>query len=428
MKVRTNSIIIIISFIISLSDCSRSTSKNDILEEIDIESNFNSFKELQLSQLNAEIKYLPLKRDGNFELNQIMNIDVKSDLILISNISLCLLYDTNGSLIRKIGNKGRGPYEYSIITNSGFGQKNNIYLQNIDNFLEYGTDGTLLSSFLIKKVNNPEFQISSWILINDSLFLGHTPLTTGKDSTKAILFNKQGFISHQYRNYIFLNRPIRMFTSDDSEVSFYTYQEGTFFKEKMNDTLFYLNEMFTLIPRLSFKLGKYSMPKEYRERVTHGEDPPYWFNYIFVNNIFEISDYLLLDCPFNKYMPAKRFTPREVAGVNIWYNTLDVLGLYDKKKRSLSFCKPTSTDNPLFTSGLYNDIDAGPRFYPIKQVNDSTLVMWIDPKQLKDHVASDDFKSNNPKYPEKKIELERMVKNISEYDNPILMLVTFKSK
>jgi len=61
-------------------------------------------------------------------------------------------------------------------------------------------------------------------------------------------------------------------------------------------------------------------------------------------------------------------------------------------------CKPHNTElyefdpRVIVATGLFNDIDAGPRFYPKKQVNDSVMAMWIEAKQLKDHVASDDFK------------------------------------
>ena len=110
-------------------------------------------------------------------------------------------------------------------------------------------------------------------------------------------------------------------------------------------------------------------------------------------------------------------------GIEQWYNTQNVLGLYDKANKSLSFCKPTSTDNPLFTTGIYNDIDAGPRFYPFEQINDSTMVMIVEANQLKDHVDSDDFKNTLVLYPEKKSKLKRLVDSIDEFDNPILMFV-----
>jgi len=89
-------------------------------------------------------------------------------------------------------------------------------------------------------------------------------------------------------------------------------------------------------------------------------------------------------------------------------------------------CKPTSTDNPLFTSGIYNDIDCGPRFFPSAVINDSTLLMSIDPFELKDHVKSEDFKSNSAKFPDKKKKLEDLANELDIMDNPILMIVTFK--
>jgi hypothetical protein len=102
------------------------------------------------------------------------------------------------------------------------------------------------------------------------------------------------------------------------------------------------------------------------------------------------------------------------------------LGIYDKRTGIMSFCKPTSTDNPLFASGFYNDIDAGPRFLPKIQINDSTMVMWIEAKRLRDHIASNDFKKYITKYHEKKKELENLANRLSDFDNPVLMEVTFK--
>jgi len=50
----------------------------------------------------------------------------------------------------------------------------------------------------------------------------------------------------------------------------------------------------------------------------------------------------------------------------------------------------------------------------------------VTSKDLKDHIASDDFKNNTPKHPEKKSQLEELANSLSEFDNPVLMFVTFK--
>ena len=47
-------------------------------------------------------------------------------------------------------------------------------------------------------------------------------------------------------------------------------------------------------------------------------------------------------------------------------------------------------------------------------------------KELKDHQPSDYFKYNTKKYPEKKRKLEELANSLNEFDNPVLIFVTFK--
>ena len=136
-------------------------------------------------------------------------------------------------------------------------------------------------------------------------------------------------------------------------------------------------------------------------------------DYVDVGSIFQTSEYLFLSVNF-----GKRFTATE-------NNTTYCFGIYNKETGEFCFCEPTNTDNPLFTSGLYNDIDGGPRFFPTKQINDSTMVMTVSAMELKNHIASEDFKKSNPKFPEKKKQLEKLANSLSKYANPVLMVVTF---
>ena len=52
--------------------------------------------------------------------------------------------------------------------------------------------------------------------------------------------------------------------------------------------------------------------------------------------------------------------------------------------------------------------------------------MLVKADELRDHVASDDFKNGSTKYPEKKRKLQEFAASLTEYDNPVLMFVTFK--
>ena len=74
--------------------------------------------------------------------------------------------------------------------------------------------------------------------------------------------------------------------------------------------------------------------------------------------------------------------------------------------------------------GFINDLDGGPNILPKIELDDSTIIGWIDAQTLKAHVISSAFKNTRPKYPEKKKELIKLANSLSETDNPVLVLVT----
>jgi len=70
-----------------------------------------------------------------------------------------------------------------------------------------------ISIYIVPLNYSPDYYIGSWRLVNASKFFGQIPITTGKESTKAILLNKSGNILKEYKNYILFNRQKRMFST-----------------------------------------------------------------------------------------------------------------------------------------------------------------------------------------------------------------------
>ena len=64
--------------------------------------------------------------------------------------------------------------------------------------------------------------------------------------------------------------------------------------------------------------------------------------------------------------------------------------------------------------GLSNDLDGGPDIWPRTFKDDSTIVSWIEALKLKEYIASNAFKESNPKYPDKKKELEKLAIRLKE--------------
>jgi transposase-like protein len=170
--------------------------------------------------------------------------------------------------------------------------------------------------------------------------------------------------------------------------------------------LFSLNKNYELTPQFTFNLGKLKMPPDVR--TVFSEWTKRMNDYVLINETFQTPDYLLLNVNLGNRGSSK------------------TLGIFNKKSKEFFFCQSTNSENPLSKGGFINDIDAGPMFFPVKMINDYTMAMIIEAKQLKDYLKSSDFKNNNPKFPDKKKQLEELGNKLTEFDNPILVLVTFK--
>jgi len=419
-----------LSLALLLFSCGEKLKENNALKTVDIESNTDNMQIIYMSQFTDDIRYVPLETNDEAAFSFIYEFFKAGDKIITTDLNSLILYDSNGRFILKFGNKGRGPDEYQFKSNLRISNDNKIYFSSLYDLFEYDINGRFekkySNTFLIKE----NYYISSWSLVEDSLFLGHVPNQTGQIEFKALLVNKYGNIKQSYKNYILFNRVRPKESGVDQESYFYRYNGELFYKDRNNDTLFALDNQYRLVPRYSFNLGKFKEPLSKRgESMLKRGMSNDRMNYMYLNSVYQTVDYLFISCSFGNRFPAKRLTPAQfpIPTINpVLYNTTKALGIYNKTTGELFFCKPTSTDNPLFTSGIYNDIDAGPRFMPEAQVNDSTLVMWVPANQLKDHVASDDFKNGTAKYPEKKRKLEELAESLTEYDNPVLMFVTFK--
>lgn len=407
--------------------CKNENKSINSVSVIDIGSSVNNWKVANLSSFADRIQYVPLENADNMLLRNIVDADFSKRLILLADNNKCLLYDPQGNFISKIGNQGRGPGEYLLITDFGIGSgiTPNIYVSSFNDIYEYNINGSFIKKYSNSLLINDTVAVSSWKIFSDSLFFGHIPNNTGENSAKAIIFDKYGKVVHAYKNYDLFTRDFKNSTSTYENFAHINYFKDTlFYKNIFNDTIWILNNQSRLVGRYTFNFGNYKFPTSERAKIQNWKLT--MSNYMFVSEVFQTENYLFINCDFKSYFPAKRLTPKIIMGMSAEYNTTNALGIYNKTTKELFFCEPTSTDNPMFTSGIYNDIDAGPRFFPKVQVNDSTMVMFVSAKELKDHVESDDFKNNTPKYSERKKELKEIADNLGEFDNPILMFVTFK--
>lgn len=414
------------------SNCAK-THTTVSLPIVNIGAEVKNMHQIYLSQFTNDIRYVPEGSNPESILN--WNTEILSDFsekyILDSDGKLCLLYDNVGDFIRQVGAQGRGPGEYMGISNVFLINKK-IYIRDFFGDLnEYDLSGTFIQKHKCGITTDKKYRMEDVIMINDSMIFGNVENQTGQESYKALITDKHGDVKNYYKNFIFFNLGDGIdHTKVRGDAILYKFKKNIYFKELLNDTLFLLDNQYRLIPAFIFGFDKFKLPLSERGKSWSQID---FSSYIELLSAFQTENYLIITCDFAKYFSAKRITPETIKLPGIkdyyqWYNNKVVLGIYDKRTNKLVFSLPTSTDNHLFTSGLYNDIDAGPRFLPDKMVNDSTMVMKIRFDYLVEHIESSDFKDNNPKYPESKKRLKLFVDSLraTGFDNPVLMFVTFK--
>jgi len=411
---------------------------NEYIKVIDLVSAVWNMVKIDLSQFTTDVRYIPMESIPQTPLRwTYRNYSCfTEDYILDSDGEICILYDKYGHFIRQIGKEGRGPGEYA-----GIGQlfltNNRAYVHDFfnDDLIEYNLDGTLIQKYKrLYSVGGKYININhgTSILINDSLIFVDLENFTGHDEYKSVLINKNGSIERFYKNYIFFDlAPKVQYANAPGKANIIKYGNSIFFKELLNDTLFQIDSNYDITPKYVFHLGKFNEPLSERGKDWSQIDLQ---SYITLAYVIPINDFLILGCALNKYFPVKRIHPEIIRlpsgeDYTSWYNTASVIGFYNTKSGDLKFSEPTSTDNHLSTSGFYNDIDAGPRFFPDKKVNDSTLIMKIRFDHLLQHIESNEFKNFTPKYPGKKKRLEILVDSLKkiEYQEPIYMLVTFRN-
>ncbi|MDD3568450.1 MAG: 6-bladed beta-propeller [Bacteroidales bacterium] len=388
---------------------------------IDIESNVDNFKNLSLSQLNANIRYIPLQStSGNF-YQSIHGVDMTDSLLIVKAINRTDLYLISGKYIRGIGSHGKGPEEIAINGLPRF-SNDKIYIPDCraDSKLHcYSTTGEFL-----KAIPFPSRSFSpiwpSWMPFNDTTFLVQVANINRDIRYRIAIITQQGDIVRGYgRNSIATNgesNPLYF----GNHGSFYTIDNRVMFKDHFLDTLWEVSH--SLIPRAIFHRGRYGIPSNY-DMLVKNEFNDLWGNSIDILSVFETRDYILFRTEFKKHYPFDFFKDIPQVDSNIPF---PILGVFCKQTHATFFVKPT---NPLVQhspTGLQNDIDGGINFFPQFVVDGGGFISVIQAANLKDYVATDLFRNSTPKYPERKRELEALANRLKDDDNPVLMVVTFE--
>lgn len=339
-------------------------------------------KEIMLNELASDIRYVPLETtDDCLMNNEFYIMQYTGEDIITSGI---FHFDKNGKFLNKIGSKGQGPEEY-LQGLFAFGDWKNklLYVQNWTTLTCYGFDGTF-----VRSVPTPQLNMGAAGLFDENHILYSNDIYYADKANPIRLYmvdSQNGKTVSKWRGHLEENKKYGMILT--SRDFMYNYDNSLFYKLALENVIFKI-----LSPKKRQLVYKFDCSGKDIDVSADEVDPKKRFQFLSVYWAKETAQYLF---------------------VNYGMKNISRLGIYDKEKKT--FTNVTIKDN---LAGGYD-------IHPAWTSDDNHLLMVYYAGGL---LQDKEKRYSTGLLPERKKELDELLKNIKEDDNPVVILVTLKPK
>lgn len=339
-------------------------------------------KEIMLNELASDIRYVPLETtDDCLMNNEFYIMQYTGEDIITSGI---FHFDKNGKFLNKIGSKGQGPEEY-LQGLFAFGDWKNklLYVQNWTTLTCYGFDGTF-----VRSVPTPQLNMGAAGLFDENHILYSNDIYYADKANPIQLYmvdSQNGKTVSKWRGHLEENKKYGMILT--SRDFMYNYDNSLFYKPALESVIFKI-----LSPKKRQLVYKFDCSGKDIDVSADEVDPKKRFQFLSVYWAKETAQYLF---------------------VNYGMKNISRLGIYDKEKKT--FTNVTIKDN---LAGGYD-------IHPAWTSDDNHLLMIYYAGGL---LQDKEKRYSTGLLPERKKELDELLKNIKEDDNPVVILVTLKPK
>lgn len=339
-------------------------------------------KEIMLNELASDIRYVPLETtDDCLMNNEFYIMQYTGEDIITSGI---FHFDKNGKFLNKIGSKGQGPEEY-LQGLFAFGDWKNklLYVQNWTTLTCYGFDGTF-----VRSVPTPQLNMGAAGLFDENHILYSNDIYYADKANPIQLYmvdSQNGKTVSKWRAHLEENKKYGMILT--SRDFMYNYDNSLFYKPALENVIFKI-----LSPKKRQLVYKFDCSGKDIDVSADEVDPKKRFQFLSVYWAKETAQYLF---------------------VNYGMKNISRLGIYDKEKKT--FTNVTIKDN---LAGGYD-------IHPAWTSDDNHLLMVYYAGGL---LQDKEKRYSTGLLPERKKELDELLKNIKEDDNPVVILVTLKPK
>jgi hypothetical protein len=382
---------------------------NDKFFEIKYENILKNKKMIYLSQVASNVQYIRLETNPSCLLHNLRGIKFffVDSLIFVQNLDHVLKFSIDGKFIKQIANPGRGPGEVSVIYSmSVIPAKRLLVLHQRESLLYFSFNGDL-----IKTVRIPYHQEVK--VLNDSRYIAWDPSTNGSERYNFILASDRGDTISTVKNYTTWKKVYSgtLIISGGAFEAFYSNMNSYFFKSAYNDTVYFVNNSENKIePSYSINFGKYKLPEELIPAKV-ASDP------------IKLQKYKEKAVNFYWGKPFEASNKVFIRSSCMGKHDVKYL-LYDKDSAEGYLLVDESGES----TGLINDWDGGFDFWPAVQKNYNQIIMPIDIQDFKKKIESNSSDKRIIKYPDRQKAFQSLISTSDVMDNPIIMVVTLKTK
>lgn len=424
-----------------LASCqqSKKREKSEILCDIYVEEGIkNKVDKLLLSDAVQDIDIIPLETSDSCFIQKIRKMEMGENDLFINNVSqaYCKVFrfDKTGKFLNIVARQGDGPQDISMP--DGIGIDDNAKLIHVANgfgfqneIKTYRYDGSWIKTIKAARPGEALFGVFNWDQRTYYYFNGKhlirrfLPLQDGsKDLWQIGMQDANGkFVAQFYDPNILQQQKEIIANNGEKVIDKIRYSWGTEspvlnryynhinFMYEANDTIYRYNEAKnTLAPHYILHCGKRPTPEK-TYLLGKGAD---YFNYTFAFDLLETKDYLYIDVEKDKSAFLLRVDKIDGSILSLELKGEIVEGAMTKYRK---------VDAPNFT----NDLCGGLPFYPTSH-NDRQWICAYNAADLVEQIDIEALKTTEVLLPEKRDQLVRILQNLKDDDNPVVLVATLK--
>lgn len=416
--------------------------ENSVLVDIHIKDSLHNFvDQFLLSEVVKDLEIIPLETSKECLLNSVGNITIGEKDIFVVMMKALLRFDRNsGKFLNVVARFGEGPGDVNYCKGVGLDEPNELIYTlasplGANEIKSFTYDGVWKNTMKVAKTG-------AWMEAGSfggadrlyyyfngrHVFRRMLPIQDGsKDLWQIGIMDKTGkyrmkitdpaCLAHQQSlaNHAIGKAPVdvgivkyAIFSASPIQNRYYNHINYLF---DTNDTIYrYSLKQDVFKPRYILHCGDRPDFASLHKMAKESD----YFHCIFVSNILETRDYLFLTANQDAYSYLLRVNKENGSVASI--RNSGVI-----KETPFMKVKYVDVESPGFT----NDICGGLPFFPFDQ-DEKTWIAKYEAADLLEQINMEELKATEVLMPEKKAQLIRILENLKEDDNPVIMIATLK--